>query len=46
MGPAPSFVVIRLFIDPAGWVARFTGEDIAGRFPRFAGGGESQTDGR
>lgn len=35
MGPAPSFVAIRLFIDPAGWVANFTGSDIATRFARL-----------
>ncbi|MGA9421770.1 MAG: acireductone dioxygenase [Rhodanobacteraceae bacterium] len=36
MGPQPYFVAIRLFINPAGWVADFTGNDIAQRFPRFA----------
>ncbi|MCU0755068.1 MAG: acireductone dioxygenase [Xanthomonadales bacterium] len=35
MGPTPSFVAIRLFINPAGWVAQFTGSDIASRFPRY-----------
>ncbi len=35
MGPAPSFTAIRLFTNPAGWVANFTGADIAQRFPRF-----------
>jgi 1,2-dihydroxy-3-keto-5-methylthiopentene dioxygenase len=35
MGPAPHFVAIRLFTNPAGWVASFTGSDIAERFPRF-----------
>jgi len=35
MGPAPSFVAIRLFINPEGWVASFTGSDIAERFPRL-----------
>jgi 1,2-dihydroxy-3-keto-5-methylthiopentene dioxygenase len=34
MGPSPSFTAIRLFIDPAGWVANFTGDGIADRFPR------------
>lgn len=34
MGPRPSFTAIRLFIDPDGWVAHFTGDDIAARFPR------------
>ena len=35
MGPAPSFKCIRFFTNPEGWVAKFTGSDIAGRFPRF-----------
>ena len=34
MGPAPRFTVLRLFTNPEGWVARFTGDDIADRFPR------------
>jgi 1,2-dihydroxy-3-keto-5-methylthiopentene dioxygenase len=37
MGPEPSFTVIRIFIDPAGWVAQFTGDKIASRQPRFEG---------
>jgi 1,2-dihydroxy-3-keto-5-methylthiopentene dioxygenase len=36
MSEEPSFVAIRLFTNPAGWVANFTGEDIAQRFPRLA----------
>lgn len=36
MSEAPSFVAIRLFTNPAGWVANFTGDDIASRFPRLA----------
>ncbi len=35
MGPAPCFTAIRLFTNPAGWVARFTGDRIAQRFPAF-----------
>lgn len=35
MGPAPRFTAIRLFTNPAGWVARFTGDRIAERFPAF-----------
>jgi len=35
MGPAPYFTAIRLFTTPAGWVARFTGDKIAQRFPAF-----------
>lgn len=33
MGSAPAFTCIRLFNDPAGWVAQFTGDAIAARFP-------------
>jgi 1,2-dihydroxy-3-keto-5-methylthiopentene dioxygenase len=33
MGPEPSFTAIRLFNNPDGWVANFTGDDIARRFP-------------
>jgi 1,2-dihydroxy-3-keto-5-methylthiopentene dioxygenase len=35
MGPAPRFTAIRLFTTPAGWVAKFTGDAIAQRFPSF-----------
>jgi 1,2-dihydroxy-3-keto-5-methylthiopentene dioxygenase len=35
MGPTPRLKCIRLFCDPSGWVARFTGDAIADRFPRF-----------
>lgn len=35
MGAAPSFTAIRLFVNPDGWIARFTGSDIAMRFPRL-----------
>jgi len=35
MGPEPEFTCIRLFTNPEGWVADFTGEDISGRLPRF-----------
>lgn len=34
MGPEPSFVAIRFFTEPDGWVGHFTGTDIAKRFPR------------
>jgi 1,2-dihydroxy-3-keto-5-methylthiopentene dioxygenase len=34
MGPRPYFTAIRLFVNPDGWVAAFTGNDIADRFPR------------
>ena len=33
MGSAPRFTALRLFCDPAGWVATFTGDDLAARFP-------------
>lgn len=35
MGPNPGFVAIRLFTNPEGWVARFTGDGIAAGFPRL-----------
>jgi 1,2-dihydroxy-3-keto-5-methylthiopentene dioxygenase len=35
MGAAPHFTVIRLFLNPDGWIAQFTGDDIAARFPRL-----------
>jgi 1,2-dihydroxy-3-keto-5-methylthiopentene dioxygenase len=35
MGPAPSFIAIRFFKEPDGWVGHFTGTDIAQRFPRI-----------
>lgn len=35
MGTAPSFKCIRFFTTPEGWVATFTGSDIARRFPGF-----------
>ena len=31
----PHFVAIRLFNNPDGWVAHFTGSDIAGHFNRL-----------
>ncbi|GHA73466.1 1,2-dihydroxy-3-keto-5-methylthiopentene dioxygenase [Cognatilysobacter bugurensis] len=34
MGSEPSFVAIRFFTEPDGWVGHFTGTDIALRFPR------------
>lgn len=33
MGERPHFVAIRLFNNPEGWVASFTGDDIAKQFP-------------
>jgi len=35
MGPRPTFKAIRLFTTPEGWVANFTGDKIADRFPRL-----------
>ncbi len=35
MGPEPKFTCIRLFTNPEGWVADFTGEDIASNLPRY-----------
>ncbi|MFQ5487292.1 MAG: acireductone dioxygenase [Gammaproteobacteria bacterium] len=35
MGGAPDFKCIRFFTTPEGWVAQFTGSDIAKRFPDF-----------
>ncbi|WP_347262587.1 acireductone dioxygenase [Rudaea sp.] len=36
MSEAPYFIAIRLFTNKEGWVANFTGSDIAGNFPRLA----------
>lgn len=36
MGPSPRFTAIRLFTNTEGWVAHFTGNDIATRFPSLA----------
>jgi 1,2-dihydroxy-3-keto-5-methylthiopentene dioxygenase len=38
MGPEPSFVAIRFFTEPDGWVGHFTGTDIAQQFPRYEKG--------
>jgi 1,2-dihydroxy-3-keto-5-methylthiopentene dioxygenase len=35
MGERPDFKCIRFFTTPEGWVGRFTGSDIATRFPDF-----------
>lgn len=35
MGPNPEFTAIRLFNNPEGWVANFTGSDIADHFSRL-----------
>ena len=33
MGPAPRFCALRFFNNPQGWVAEFTGDPIASRYP-------------
>ncbi|QDH70388.1 1,2-dihydroxy-3-keto-5-methylthiopentene dioxygenase [Marilutibacter alkalisoli] len=38
MGPEPSFIAIRFFTEPDGWVGHFTGTDIAQKFPRYERG--------
>jgi len=38
MGDEPSFIAIRFFTEPDGWVGHFTGEEIAQRFPRYEPG--------
>lgn len=35
MGANPDFKCIRLFTDEAGWVAQYTGSDIAASFPSY-----------
>lgn len=35
MGPEPSFVAIRFFNNPEGWVANYTGSPIAEQFSRL-----------
>jgi 1,2-dihydroxy-3-keto-5-methylthiopentene dioxygenase len=35
MGPAPDFTCIRLFTNPEGWAAQWTGDAIAERMPLF-----------
>lgn len=35
MGPEPYFCAIRIFTNPDGWVAAFTGDDIASQHPRY-----------
>ncbi len=38
MGSAPHFTAIRFFDNPDGWVAQFTGDPIAERFPLLENG--------
>ena len=35
MGPEPSFACLRLFNDPSGWVADYTGAEIADAYSRL-----------
>lgn len=35
MGPNPNFIAIRLFNNPEGWVANYTGSNIAQNFSRL-----------
>ncbi len=35
MGDMPTFAAIRLFTNPDGWVAKFTGDPIAANFPKY-----------
>jgi len=35
MGAEPYFCAIRFFDNPEGWVAQFSGDPIADRFPRL-----------
>lgn len=37
MGPDPDFTAIRFFTRPDGWVAAYTGDVIADRFPKYEG---------
>ena len=37
MGSDPAFCAIRLFTHPDGWVAQFSGDRIADRFPKLDG---------
>ena len=36
-GEYPDFTVIRLFVTPEGWVARYTGDAIATHIPPYEG---------
>jgi len=35
MGDTPNFTAVRIFTNPDGWVAKFTGDKIANEFPRY-----------
>jgi 1,2-dihydroxy-3-keto-5-methylthiopentene dioxygenase len=36
MGADPHFIAIRLFNNPEGWIAQYSGNDIAEKFPQIA----------
>ena len=36
MGSEPNFTAIRIFDNPEGWIAQFTGDDIADGYPKLA----------
>jgi 1,2-dihydroxy-3-keto-5-methylthiopentene dioxygenase len=36
MGSEPNFTAIRIFDNPEGWIAQFTGDAIADEYPRLA----------
>jgi 1,2-dihydroxy-3-keto-5-methylthiopentene dioxygenase len=35
MGPQPRLTCVRIFTNPEGWVAQFTGDKISSRFPKY-----------
>ena len=35
MGPNPDFIAIRLFNNPEGWIAQYSGDDIGNKFPKL-----------
>ncbi len=43
MSESPYFVAIRFFTNTDGWVANFTGDEIASRFPRMLPIGKAET---
>jgi 1,2-dihydroxy-3-keto-5-methylthiopentene dioxygenase len=36
MGSEPNFTAIRIFDNPEGWIAQFTGSEIAAGYPKLA----------
>ena len=45
MGSAPHFTALRFFDNPEGWVAQFTGDPIAERFPLLVAGSQEAQGG-